>query len=149
MPPRETVAADYQEAGSVGAEHDGTLSIPVTGQPGVPTCPSRRARPWFPAARIRHNRPAGRRRRSGASAPGRTERMGRQTAEDAERTARSAPSTWRITFQARIVPGFLRAARRFLRSGPGPRDRFGCERAAGVISAFAACHLITEPGDAV
>ena len=72
--------------------------------------------------------------------------------DEAERAARSAPSAWRITFQARIA------------DRPGtPPGRDGCSGGPvqalrpirlrrgrwGSISAIAACHEITQPGDAV
>ena len=104
MPPRETVPADDQEAaGSNGAEHDGTPSVPVTDPPGVPTCPPRR-RTSLVSCRTHPLQPPGpaaqtfRRPHSW-----RPERMGRQTADGAERTARSAPAAWQITFHARIA----------------------------------------------
>jgi hypothetical protein len=103
VPPRETVPADDQEAaGSNGAEHDGTASVPVTGQPWVPTCPPRRRTPLVPAARIHTAaRPGGADVPASALLAGRSGWAGRQLM--APNGPRVPLSVWRITFHARIA----------------------------------------------
>jgi hypothetical protein len=78
--------------------------------------------------------------------------MGRQIADDAERTARSAPSAQRITSQSRIADrSVIPPVRAGCSGGPvwAPEAGSAANGPLGVISAFAACHVIAEPGDAV
>ena len=75
-----------------------------------------------------------------------------------ERTARSAPSGWRIAFQVRIAERSGIPPVRARRSGGPVQAEYGprtlrpgpaANVPLGVISAFAPCDVIAEPGDAV